>query len=111
MVIVDAVAACTQQQLSSAGPSQRLGADGAADSGAVAAGGLAAALDPHWDVGDLLVVVYFAAVSLALWGQSARIGLARSTAPFTPIVAVAFGAAFAIGLVLVIVDLATRGSL
>jgi hypothetical protein len=37
--------------------------------------------------------------------------LARSTRPFTPIVAVAFAAAFAVGLVLVIVDIATRGSL
>jgi hypothetical protein len=39
------------------------------------------------------------------------VSLARSTTPFTPIVAFAFGAAFAIGLVLVIVDIATRGSL
>jgi hypothetical protein len=37
------------------------------------------------------------------------VSLARSTTPFTPSVAVAFGAA--IGLVLVIVDIVTRGSL
>jgi hypothetical protein len=62
-------------------------------------------------VGDLLVAAYFAAVSLMLWGQSARIRHARSTAPSTTIVAVALGVAFALGLLLAVVDIATRGSL
>jgi len=72
---------------------------------------LAAVASPRWDVGDLLVAVYFAAASLMLWGQSARISRARSMAPFTMIVAVALGVAFALGLILTIADLATGGSL
>jgi hypothetical protein len=72
---------------------------------------LAVVASPRWDVGDLLVAVYFAAASLMLWVQSARIRRARSMAPFTMIVAVALGVAFVLGLLLAIVDLATRGSL
>ena len=34
---------------------------------AVGAGLLAAAVRPRWDVGDLIVGLYFAAVSLLLW--------------------------------------------
>jgi hypothetical protein len=78
---------------------------------AVGVGALAAVASPRWGVGDLLVAVYFAAVSLMLWGQSARIRRARSMVPFTMIVAVALGLAFVLGLLLVIVDLATGGSL
>jgi len=78
---------------------------------AVGVGALAAVASPRWDVGDLLVAVYFAAVSLMLWGQSARIRRTRSLAPFTMIVAVALGVAFASGLLLAIADLATGGSL
>jgi hypothetical protein len=67
---------------------------------AVGVGVLAAALSPRWNTGDLLVVVYFAAVSLGLWAQGTRIRLARSSAPFTSAGAVALGAASAIGLLL-----------
>jgi asparagine N-glycosylation enzyme membrane subunit Stt3 len=76
---------------------------------ALAVGGLAAVASPRWDTGDLLVAVYFAAASLMLWGQSARIRHARSMAPFTMIVAVALGVAFALGLLLALVDLAKHG--
>jgi hypothetical protein len=78
---------------------------------AVGVGALAALASSPWDVGDLLVAVYFAAVSLMLWGQSARIRRARSMAPFTMIVAVALGVAFALGTLLAIADLASGGSL
>ena len=78
---------------------------------AVGAGVLAAVSSPRWDVGDLLVAVYFAAVSLVLWGRGARIRRASSTAPFTTTVAVALGVALAVGLLLAVVDVATRGSL
>ena len=78
---------------------------------AVGAGVLAAVSSPRWDVGDLLVAVYFAGVSLVLWGQGARITRASSAAPFTTIVAVALGVALAVGLLLAVVDVATRGSL
>ncbi len=78
---------------------------------AVCAGLLAAATSPRWDVGDLLVGVYFAAVSLMLWAQSARIRLARSTAPFTHTVAIVLGAAFALGVLLAVVDISTHGAL
>jgi hypothetical protein len=39
---------------------------------AVGAGVLAGV--SHWDAGDLIVGVYFAAISLLLWAQSARKG-------------------------------------
>lgn len=80
---------------------------------AVAVGGgmLAAVTSPPWTLGDLLVATYFAAVSLMLWGQGARIRRARSMALFTTAVAVALGIAFAAGLLLAIVDIATHGSL
>jgi hypothetical protein len=78
---------------------------------AVGAGVLAAVTSPPWAPGDLLVATYFAAVSLMLWGQGARIRRARSKAPFTTAVAVALGVAFAGGLLLAVVDVATRGSL
>ncbi len=78
---------------------------------AVGAGVLAAVMSPPWPPGDLLVATYFAAVSLMLWGQGARIRRARSEAPFTTAVAVALAVAFAGGLLLAVVDVATRGSL
>ena len=78
---------------------------------AVGAGPLAAVTSPPWALGDLLVATYFAAVSLMLWAQGARIRRARSEAPFTTAVAVALGAAFAGGMLLAVVDVATRGSL
>ena len=78
---------------------------------ALGAGVLAAVMSPPWAPGDLLVATYFAAVSLILWGQSARIRRARSEAPFTTAVAVALGVAFAGGLLLAVVDVTTRGSL
>ncbi len=78
---------------------------------AVGAGVLAAVTSPPWAPGDLLVATYFAAVRLMLWGQGARIRRARSEAPFSAAVAVALGVAFAGGLILAVVDVATRGSL
>jgi hypothetical protein len=78
---------------------------------AVGAGVVAAVTTPRWAPGDLLVATYFAAVSLLLWGQGARIRRARSEAPFTTAVAVALAVAFAAGLLLAAVDVATRGSL
>jgi hypothetical protein len=78
---------------------------------AVGAGVLAAVTSPPWPPGDLLVATYFAAVSLMLWGQGARIRRARSEAPFSTALAVALGVAFADGLLLALVDVATRGSL
>lgn len=78
---------------------------------AVGAGVLAAVTSPPWAPGDLLVATYFAAVSLMLWGQGARIRRSRSEAPFTPAVALALGVAFAGGMLLAVVDIATRGSL
>ena len=78
---------------------------------AVGIGVLAAVSSPHWDVGDLLIAVYFAAMSLMLWGQGARIRCVRSRAPFTTTVAGALAVAFALGLVLAVVDVATGGSL
>ena len=78
---------------------------------AVVVGALASVASPRSNVGDLVIAVYLAAVSLLLWVQSARVRVARSAAPFTPIVARAVGVALAIGLVLVVVDLATGGGL
>jgi hypothetical protein len=78
---------------------------------AAGAGVLAPVMSPPWAPGDLLVATYFAAVSLLLWGQGTRISRARSEAPFTTAVALALGAAFAGGLLLAVVDIATRGSL
>ncbi|MGB0091290.1 MAG: hypothetical protein WBP81_01935 [Solirubrobacteraceae bacterium] len=67
---------------------------------ALGAGLLAAATRPRWDVGDLILGSYFAAVSLLLWAQSARIRLARSTVPFTRNVQIALGLAFGLGVLL-----------
>lgn len=78
---------------------------------AVGAGLLAAATRPRWDAGDLIVGLYFAAVSLLLWAQSARIRFARSTVPFTRNVQIALGVAFGLGVLLGVVDIATRGVL
>ena len=78
---------------------------------AIVAGLVAAVRSPGWDVGDLLVAVYLAATSLMLWGQSVRINRARSSARFTTTVAVALGVAFAFAVLLVVIDIATRGSL
>ena len=78
---------------------------------AVGAGVLAGVTSPPWAPGDLLVATYFAAVSLMLWGQGARIRRARSNAPFTRAVAIALGVALAGGLLLAVLDVATRGSL
>ena len=78
---------------------------------AVGAGLLAAASRPRWDVGDLIVGCYFAAVSLLLWAQSARIRLARSTVPFTRHVQIALGVAFGLGVLLGVVDVGTHGAL
>ena len=78
---------------------------------AVGAGVLAATSSPRWDVGDLLVGVYFAAVSLMLWVQSARIRLARSAAPFTRPVMTALGIALGVGVFLMVADLATHGAI
>ena len=78
---------------------------------AVCAGLLAAATSPPWDVGDLVVGLYFVAVSLTLWAQSARIRLTRSTAPFTRNVEIALGVALGLGVLLAVVDLATGGAL
>jgi hypothetical protein len=76
---------------------------------AVGAGVLSAVASPAWAPGDLLVATYFAAVSLMLWGHGARIRHARSKAPFTTAVAVALGVTFAGGMLLAVVDVATRG--
>jgi len=76
---------------------------------AVGAGLLAAVTTPRWNVGDL--GLYFAAVSLLLWAQSARIRLARSTAPFTRNMQIALGLAFGLGVLLGLVDVATQGAL
>ena len=78
---------------------------------AVGVGVLAAVVSPPWAPGDVLVATYFAAASLMLWGQGARIRRARSEAPFTTAVAVALSVAFAGGLLLAVLDVATRGSL
>jgi hypothetical protein len=75
---------------------------------AVGAGVIAAA--GHWDPGDLVVGVYFAAVSLLLWVQSARIRLSGSTAPFTQTVRVALVLAFCIGVLLGALDIITGGA-
>ena len=78
---------------------------------AVGVGVLSAVTSPPWAPGDLLVATYFAAVSLMLWGQGARIRRARSKAPFTTAVAVALGITFAGGALLAVVDVASRGQL
>jgi hypothetical protein len=78
---------------------------------AAGAGVLGATSNPHWEVGDLLVGVYFAAVSLMLWGQSARIRLNRAAAPFTRPVITALGIALGVGVFLMVVDLATHGAI
>jgi hypothetical protein len=78
---------------------------------AVGAGLLAAVAKPRWDTGDLIVGSYFAALSLLLWTQSARIRLARSTAPFTRNVQVALGVALCLVCLLAAIDIATRGVL
>ena len=78
---------------------------------AAGAGVLAAVTSPPWAPGDLLVATYFAGVSLMLCGQGARIRRARSKAPFTTAAAVALGVAFAGGMLLAAVDVATRGQL
>ena len=74
---------------------------------AIGAGLLAAS--NSWDRGDLLVGIYFAAVSLGLWGQSTRIKLAGAAAPFTPTVRVALVVAFSIGVLLGMIDVVTAG--
>jgi hypothetical protein len=76
---------------------------------ALGAGVLAAA--SRWDAGDLVVGVYFAAISLLLWIQSARIRLASSTAPFTRTVGVALAVSFCVGVLLGAVDVATGGTI
>jgi hypothetical protein len=78
---------------------------------AVGAGVLSAVTSPPWAPGDLLVATYFAAASLMLWGQGARIRRARSEAPFTTAMRVALGVAFAGGVLLSVVDVATGGQL
>ena len=76
---------------------------------AIGAGVLASV--SHWDTGDLIVGVYFAAISLLVWAQSARIRLARSTAPFTRAVGLALAAAFCVGVLLGALDVATGGAI
>ena len=76
---------------------------------AVGVGVLAAV--SRWAAGDLVVGVYFAAISLLLWAQSARIRLARSTAPFTRAVGLTLAVAFCVGVLLGAVDVATGGAI
>ena len=76
---------------------------------AVGVGVLAAV--SRWGAGDLVVGVYFAAISLLLWAQSARIRLARSTAPFTRTVGVALAVALCVGVLLGALDVATGGAI
>ncbi len=64
---------------------------------AVGVGLLAAATKPRWDVGDPIVGCYSAAASLLLWATSARIGVGRSTVPFTRNMLIALGEAFGLG--------------
>jgi hypothetical protein len=64
-----------------------------------------------WDAGDLVVGVYFAAMSLLLWIQSARIRLTRSAAPFKRGVSIALAVAFCAGVLLGAVDVATGGAI
>ena len=75
---------------------------------AIGAGVLAAV--SSWDPGDLVVGIYFAAISLLLWVQSARIRLAGSMAPFTRTVRVALAVAFCVGVFLGAVDVITGGA-
>jgi hypothetical protein len=70
--------------------------------------GVLAAVD-RWDVGDLVVGVYFAAISLLLWTQGARIRLARSAAPFTRTVSLALVVALCLGALLGALDVVTGG--
>lgn len=74
---------------------------------AIGAGMLAAV--GRWDVGDLVVGVYFATVSLLLWTQGARIRLMRSAPPFTRTVSVALVVALCVGVLLGALDVATGG--
>jgi hypothetical protein len=75
---------------------------------AISAGVLAAF--NSWDSGDLVVGIYFAAVSLLMWVQSARIRLAGSAVPFTQTVRVALAVAFCAGVLLGAVDTITGGA-
>jgi hypothetical protein len=74
---------------------------------AFGAGVLAAA--GGWDLGDLLVGVYFAAVSLLLWVQGARIRHMRSPVAFNRITGAALVLAFAVGAALATADVASGG--
>ncbi len=76
---------------------------------AIGAGVLAAA--GRWDTGDLVVGIYFAAISLVLWTQSARIRLAHSTAPFTRTIGLTLAVALCVGVLLGAVDVATGGAI
>ena len=76
---------------------------------AICAGALAAAA--RWDTGDLVVGIYFAAISLLLWAQSARIRIARSTAPFSRTVRITLGMAFCVGVLLGALDVVTGGAI
>lgn len=78
---------------------------------AVGAGVLSAVTSPAWAPGDLLVATYFAAASLMLWGQGARIRRSRSRAPFTTALAVTLAVTFAVGVLLALIDVATDGQL
>jgi hypothetical protein len=61
--------------------------------------------------GDLVAGVYFGLLAVALWAQGQRVRFARSGAPFTRAVAIAFTCALVVGMLLVFAAIASSGSI
>jgi hypothetical protein len=70
-----------------------------------------AAVSSGPDLGDPITGLYFTALSVALWAQSARVRHSRSAAPFTPRLRIAFTTAMGLGALLAAADLVTAGAL
>lgn len=78
---------------------------------AVLAGLRAMTATPSWDRGDLLVGLYFAALSLLLWARSAWIRRGRSITPGTSGHLAALAVGLGAGAALMVADIATSGRL
>lgn len=72
---------------------------------------LAAASNPSWDKGDLLVGSYFALTSVAIYLQSLRVRLGRSGPTRAGSLAVLAGLSLASGVALIALDIASGGRL
>jgi hypothetical protein len=71
----------------------------------------AARAKPRWDAGDLIVGLYFAALSLAFWLRRAWITSRRGVRPLVAGYLYALAGALAVGGMLILADIVSAGRL